>query len=272
EGTIDGETFRVCKKNYEYRCSMNELVSCISAADVMVLSFHRVHLMWYMIPFDAFEDPDHARKTTLRLSSEFPVRKPEADTRLLDQDDSNTTFEPSDDALHFGGQLLSEEMRGSRFSKRSRRITLLQWSLTVLSVMAVVAGLALLFEMGADLIIITAILVVAITILRRFNAWRQGRGARLNGGTPLWNAKGWIDTNGYCSVTKLGQTRVAWDFFHSAEVVERIMVFYPEESATVGMMISRNQFEDETVWNEAQRIVRRQFGLDESHSLVPQEQ
>lgn len=260
KGWIDRQGLWIETPSHASYCPLTQLVSSAATHDIWVLCFSKNVMFWQTIPMAAFADPSVARGVAADLQRiRPPLNVQMDDERKREVPNQPCLFTPATDAVHFAGDFCMDRVRGTRFDRASKRLTRKTWGMlawllgSILVSLLALAGFRSLY-LGIALL---WVLLFAGNLLLRI--WRARRRSKRGGRSVAWHAKGWLDDEGYCAMTALGQSRSSWSFFRHFEITDQVIGLYPHASDACCCLIEREQFKDAEDWGRAIELVRQKM-------------
>ncbi len=253
-GYIDDRNFVINQPNQTRVFSMDQLVSVGKNSRRVVLCFDATLNRFETLPFEAFKQINSAKMIADQLARVRPVVKAQPiDRRRSELPASDPIFEPSPQAIHYSGPVSVSALDSTELSRHWRRaINLAAFKVGGFSVVLVATVLAFLGTSTAALIGCCVGLAALIPVwIRIFRIDRELH----RDDQPLWQAKGWIESEGIVSMTTTGQSKTAWPVFGERSISEHHIVLRYAK-APLWYVLCRDQFKNDSDWSAACTLVR----------------
>ncbi|WP_372895508.1 hypothetical protein [Stieleria sp.] len=239
---------------------LSNLVSCAATHDLWVLSFGKEQTFWQTLPIDAFADPASARSVAADLQQAFPPQLPQLlDERKRTPPETVCLFSMPGDAIEFEGNFYEDCARGTRLLKATKQAVVRTWVALAVLLASLLLSIFVLTGFRTLYVALAALWIAILVSSILVRVWRARRAAKQKGRMIAWYSKGWLDDQGYCAMTSLGQTRATWQFFDHVEITEDSIGLYPHENDVACCLVSREQFANTDDWNRATELVRGKF-------------
>lgn len=260
EGWLDRDELWIQADHYSGAFPLSMLVSAASTHDLGVLSFSTDQTYWHTIPMDAFDDPALARSVFSDLQRLRPPVMPQlGDQRKRKVPEQPFRFNPQGKAIHFHGKTHQDSTDGTLFAAASRQMTRRMWITLAVFLGCLFVSVNISFQLGLRFAGFAAIWFALVVLMVYFRLWKARRRAKEAGRVVAMYSKGWLDDDGYCVMTTLGQSRMSWRFFDHYEISDRAIAFYPFADDAVCCPIAREAFAGDEDWQRATELVREKM-------------
>lgn len=247
KGYMDDKNFVIDQPNQTRVFSMDQLVSVGKNSRRVVLCFDATLNRFETLPFEAFKQINSAKMIVDQLARVRPVVKAQPIDRRREQlPTSDPIFEPSPLAIHYSGPVTVSALDSTELSRHWRRaINRAAFKVGGFSVVLVTTVLVVLGTSTAALIGCCAGLAALIPVwIRIFKIDREMH----RDDKPLWQAKGWVESEGIVSMTTTGQSKTAWPVFGERSISENHIVMRYAR-APLWYVLCRDQFQNDSDWN-----------------------
>lgn len=259
EGWIDSKELVIQSPRFMFYCPVDQITGTACDGHLWAISFHRTFMFWQTLPIDAFENPHAARAVAADLQHLRPAKSPQLfDPRPQREPESDFRFQSGENALFYRGWFRHGDAEGARLLAATRRVARRGWLLFGAMFVCLMASVVTVTGMDWEYSVIMGCWMIGVVVALLLKRWRSLRSHRKDGDGSLWFSKGWIDDDGYCSMTTLGQSRMLWPFFNHYEITDKAIVLYPHATDACACLIGRSQFSDED-WPRATDKVRQRM-------------
>jgi hypothetical protein len=260
KGYMDDRHFVINQPHQTRVLLMDQLVSVRKNSRRLVLCFDATLNRFETLPFEAFKQVNLAQMIAGQLARVRPVVQSQPiDRRRAELPDSEPIFQASTQAIHYSGPVSMSALHSSELSRHwSRSIHWAAFRICAFSAVLVAAVITVLGASIAALIICCGGLAAFIpTWIRLFRIDRELR----RDDQPLWQAKGWVESEGIVSMTTIGQVKTSWSVFGERTISEQHIVLRYAK-APLWYVLSRDQFQSDDDWNAACQLIRDHIKTD----------
>lgn len=261
QGWIDRDGLWIESTGHQSFSPLSALVASAATHDLWVLSFGKDLTFWQAIPLEAFDDPSLARAVAQDIGQVRPPSPAELiDDRKRSPPSEASRFSPAADAIRYSGAFNERAARDTKLIKATKRIARRTWLSLAAFLICAVASLLVMAGFRSLYLALAGVWLLFFFGNIGFRVMRARNKAKHNGQVVAWVADGWLDADGYCAMTAIGQARSNWSFFDHYEVTDDAIGLYPHPSDACCCMISREQFPSETDWEKATTLVHQKMG------------
>ncbi|MCC9603861.1 hypothetical protein LOC67_25195 [Stieleria sp. JC731] len=256
KGYIDSSSFTIQSEHSTERHPLEHLVASSCKNDQWSFTFTKTYAFFYVLPFEFFSNERDAR----HIADHWQQLRPPGMNSVVDlaqQEMPNLDFirQPAADAVHYEGPVYKGDESGTAFSAAAKsffRRTMLSVSVMGLGFLGSLAIL----NSGLGGYLGWGLLYLAVAVLFGFlRIWKERRKASNSEGEVYWQSRGYLDNDGFETMTATGQRCGTWDSYRRYEINDAVIVLYPTDIDIFGGLIARTQFSDDESWHTAIQLI-----------------